>query len=52
MVKVVRLDAQGQWNPFADARVEGCVVETKGDIAGIELQYSNDNCDVTVIKGD
>ena len=48
-VRVMKLDASGQFNPFS-ARAGGCSVEIQGMPTGIEMTYVDSECNIKVTK--
>ncbi len=49
-IRVVRLDASGQFIPFVDAQQAGCYVESDGNMAGVTIDYKDDKCSVSIKK--
>jgi len=44
---VTKLTTEGKWLPLS-AVADGCMVEKKGSVKGIELTYTDDKCLVEV----
>lgn len=50
-VKVSKVDASGYYMPFGTAKTGACIVEKKGNIKGITVDYKDQDCVVKVEGG-